>query len=208
MLDTLRTAYRKDPALKGGINALEVFLYPGVQAIWAHRVAHALHTLKVPFLPRLISQTSRILTQIEIHPAAQIGKRFFIDHGAGVVIGETTVIGDDVMMYHGVTLGGHGWWTDAKGSKRHPTIEDGVVIGVGATILGPVTIGKNSRIGANSLVIKDVPKNSTIVSNLANYLIKEGKPVAEKDQTKPTVPDAAWFGDRDKPKKEGPEYSI
>ena len=108
MFDAIKTAYRKDPALKG-IKSLEVILYQGVHAIWLHRIAHFLYILKIPLIPRLISQISRLLTQIEIHPGAKIGKRFFIDHGAGIVIGETSEIGDDVMMYHGVTLGGHGW---------------------------------------------------------------------------------------------------
>ena len=110
MFNTLKTAYKKDPALRG-IKTLEVILYQGVWAIWFHRIAHALYSIKIPFIPRFISQFSRFMTGIEIHPGAKIGKNFFIDHGIGVVIGETAKIGNNVMMYHGVTLGGHGWWT-------------------------------------------------------------------------------------------------
>jgi len=192
VIDTLRTAYRKDPALRG-IKTLEVILYQGVHAIWMHRVAHLLYRFKIPFFPRLISQMNRFLTGIEIHPGAKIGKRFFIDHGMGVVIGETAEIGDDVMMYHGVTLGGHGWWTDEKGSKRHPTIEDGVVLGMHSTVLGPVTIGKKSIIGAKSLIIKDVPPNSTVVSELGKYIVKRGKKVKHKEIEKVEVPREEWF---------------
>lgn len=177
MFDTLKTAYKKDPALKKGINALEVLLYPGVYAIWFHIIPHFLYKLGVPFLPRLLSQISRFLTGIEIHPGAKIGKRFFIDHGAGVVIGETAEIGDDVMIYHGVTLGGGGWWKDKKGAKRHPTIGNNVVLGVGCIIIGPVKIGDNSKIGAGAIVIKDVPPDSTIVAGLGKYIVKNNRKV-------------------------------
>ena len=193
MFDTLRTAYKKDPALKPGIHALEVLLYPGVHAILFHRIAHFLYKLKVPFIPRLISQIARFLTGIEIHPRAKIGKRFFIDHGMGVVIGETTEIGDDVMMYHGVTLGGHGWWTDKKGEKRHPTVGNNVILGVGCKILGPVKIGDNSKIGAGAIVIHDVPPNSTVVAELGKYIIKEGKRVRDEELEKVEVPKEDWF---------------
>src|SRR3989344_1930748 len=193
MFKTIKTAYHKDPALKKGINFLEVFLYQGVHAIWLHRIAHFLYKLKVPFVPRLISQIGRLFTGIEIHPGAKIGKRFFIDHGAGIVIGETTEIGDDVMMYHGVTLGGHGWWTDKKGEKRHPTIGNNVVLGVGCKILGPVTIGENSKIGAGAIVINDVPLNSTVVAELGKYIVKEGKKVKRKDIERVEVPKEEWF---------------
>ncbi len=192
VLRTLKTAYKKDPALRG-IKTPEVLLYQGVHTIWMHRIANTFYKLKIPFIPRLLSQMNRFLTGIEIHPGAKIGKRFFIDHGMGVVIGETTEIGNDVMMYHNVTLGGHGWWTDEKGSKRHPTIEDNVVLGMGSTVLGPVTVGKNSIIGAKSLVIKDVPPNSTIVSELGKYLVKKGKKVKQKDIEKVEVPKEEWF---------------
>lgn len=192
MFDALITAYKKDPALRG-IKTIEVLLYPGVHAIWSHKVAHLLYALKVPLLPRLISQISRFLTGIEIHPGAKIGKRFFIDHGIGVVIGETAEIGDDVMMYHGVTLGGHGWWVDKKGSKRHPTIGNNVVLGVGCKILGPVKVGDNSKIGIGAIVIKDVPPNSTIVGELGKYIIKAGKKVTEREIQKMAVPEPEWY---------------
>lgn len=192
MFDALITAYKKDPALRG-IKTIEVLLYPGVHAIWSHKVAHFLYALKVPLLPRLISQISRFLTGIEIHPGAKIGKRFFIDHGIGVVIGETAEIGDDVMMYHGVTLGGHGWWVDKKGSKRHPTIGNNVVLGVGCKILGPVKVGDNSKIGIGAIVIKDVPPNSTIVGELGKYIIKAGKKVTEREIQKIAVPEPEWY---------------
>jgi len=168
--DDVQVIFDKDPAAK---NLAEVLTYQGLHAILLHRVAHALYVRGVPFLPRLISQIARLLTGgIEIHPGAKIGKRFFIDHGSGVVIGETTEIGDDVMLYHQVTLGATGWWKDMKEGrvKRHPTIEDHVVIGVGATILGPVTIGRGSKIGALSLVLHDVPPNSVVVSQPAQVL--------------------------------------
>jgi serine O-acetyltransferase len=162
MLDTLKVAYRKDPALHG-VHALEVVLYQGIWAIWCYRVAHALWKLHVPFFPRLISQLARLATGIEIHPGAVIGRRFFIDHGMGVVIGETAVVGDDVMMYHGVTLGGHGWWADAKGAKRHPTIGNHVTLGVRCSVLGPVVVGEHCRIGPHALVVDDVPARSVVV---------------------------------------------
>ena len=192
MFQTLKTAYRKDPALRG-IKTLEVLLYQGVHAIWLHRIAHFLYSLKIPFIPRLISQLNRFFTGIEIHPGARIGKRFFIDHGMSVVIGETAAIGDDVMMYHGVTLGGHGWWSDKKGAKRHPTIGNNVVLGMNCSILGPIKVGDNSKIGAGALVIEDVPPNSTIVSELGKYIIKEGKKVKEKEVQKVEVPKKEWF---------------
>ncbi len=196
MFDNIRTAFRKDPALKKGINFLEVFLYQGVHAIWFHRIAHAFYRLHIPFIPRLISQIGRFLTKIEIHPGATIGKRVFIDHGTGIVIGETAAIGNDVMMYHGVTLGGHGWWVDKKGHKRHPTVEHNVTLGVGCTILGPVTIGKNSKIGAHALVISDVPPNSIIVSELAHKIVELGKDVSSDEVRKIKIPPKEWFDEK------------
>lgn len=193
MLQTLKTAYKKDPALKKGINFLEVFLYQGVHAIWLHRIAHPLHKIGIPFIPRLISQINRFLTGIEIHPGAKIGRNFFIDHGHGIVIGETAEIGHDVMMYHGVTLGGHGWWVDKKGEKRHPTIGNNVILGVGCKILGTVKIGDNCKIGAGAIVIGDVPPNSTVVAELGKYIVKEGKKVKRKDIEKVEVPKEEWF---------------
>lgn len=161
MLDDIRAACRRDPALYG-IHLAEVLLYPGLWALWAHRVAHRLHRWGVPFLPRLISQAMRNATGIEIHPGAVIGARLFIDHGAGVVIGETARIGDDVTMYHQVTLGARGWRRDAKGSPRHPVVGDRVVLGVGATVLGPVRIGDDADIGALCLVLSDVPPGARL----------------------------------------------
>ncbi|HKE28646.1 MAG TPA: serine O-acetyltransferase [Bryobacteraceae bacterium] len=161
MFSTIReqidTIFREDPAAK---SVLEIFLcYPGFHAILAHRLAHKLYQWHVPLMPRVISQVSRFFTGIEIHPGATIGRRFFIDHGSGVVIGETTNIGDDVLLYQGVTLGGTG---HGKG-KRHPTIGDRVVIGTGAKVLGNILIGDNVKIGAGSVVVHAVPDNSTVV---------------------------------------------
>ncbi|HLC65856.1 MAG TPA: serine O-acetyltransferase EpsC [Candidatus Nanoarchaeia archaeon] len=195
MFNTLKTAYKKDPALRG-IKTAEVLLYPGVHAIWLHRIAHPLYRLHIPFIPRLISQLSRFLTKIEIHPGAKIGKNFFIDHGIGVVIGESAEIGDNVMMYHGVTLGGHGWWADEKGAKRHPTIDDNVTLGVGCSVLGPITVGKNSKIGAHALVINDVPPNSIIVAELANRIVELGEDVSGEDIRKIKIPPKEWFDEK------------
>ncbi len=149
--------HQRDPAAR---NTLEVaLLYPGVHAIVWHRLAHRLWTANSKFLARSVSFLARFLTNVDIHPGAAIGERFFIDHGAGVVIGETAIVGDDVTLYHGVTLGGSSW----SPGKRHPTVEDGVLIGAGAKILGNVTVGRNARIGANSVVIEDVAPEATVV---------------------------------------------
>ena len=153
----IKNICHRDPAVK---NCFEVlFLYQGLHALIAHRVAHFFYSIRFYFLARLISQVSRLSTGIEIHPGAKIGKDFFIDHGMGVVIGETAVIGDNVLLYQGVTLGG----TGVEKGKRHPTIGNNVVIGGGAKVLGNITIGDNSYIGANAVVIKNVPPNSTVV---------------------------------------------
>jgi serine O-acetyltransferase len=155
--EDLTAARLRDPAAR---SSLEIaLLYPGLHAIWAHRVWHALWVRRVRFLARAGSQITRWLTGIEIHPGATIGRRFFIDHGMGVVIGETAEVGDDVMLYHGVTLGGR----QREGGKRHPTVEDGVAIGAGAKILGPITIGAGSVVGANAVVTKDAPTDSVLV---------------------------------------------
>ena len=166
-------AYEKDPALRPG-NALEALLYPGVWALAAYRLAHRVRRAGVPFLPRLVSQLARALTGIEIHPGAEIGRRCFIDHGAGVVVGETAIIGTDVMLYHGVTLGGHGWWTDVRGAKRHPTIGDNVVLGANCSVLGPVHVGANSKIGPHALVIDDVPPDSVVVGTRGRCIVRAG----------------------------------
>jgi serine O-acetyltransferase len=166
VFDDLRAACRRDPALYG-LGVIEVLLYPGLWALWAHRVAHLLHRWRLPLLPRLMSQLTRLFTGIEIHPGARIGRRLFIDHGAGVVIGQTARIGDDVTMYHRVTLGARGWWTDGKGSRRHPTVGDRVVLGVGATLLGPIHIGDDVRVGAHCLVLADVSAGSRLCAPAA-----------------------------------------
>ncbi len=155
--EDLRAARLRDPAAR---SSLEIaLLYPGLHAIWAHRVFHWLWQRGFRFLARAGSQFVRFLTGIEIHPGATIGRRFFIDHGSGVVIGETAEVGDDVMLYHGVTLGGR---THDSG-KRHPTLGDGVAVGAGAKVLGPITIGARSAIGANAVVTKDAPEDSVLV---------------------------------------------
>ena len=155
--DDIKTIYEKDPAAN---NILEViFCYPGLHALLAHRLSHKLYKWRIPFVPRFISFIMRILTGIEIHPGAKIGERFFIDHGEGVVIGETTIIGNDVLIYQQVTLGGTG---KDKG-KRHPTLMDGVIVGAGAKVLGNITLGKHVRVGAGSVVVEDVPDFATVV---------------------------------------------
>jgi serine O-acetyltransferase len=155
--EQIDTIFREDPAAK---SVVEIFLcYPGFHAILLHRLAHKLYGMGVPLFPRLISQISRFFTGIEIHPGATIGRRFFIDHGSGVVIGETTEIGDDVLLYQGVTLGG----TGHERGKRHPTLGNNVVVGTGAKILGNIRIGDNVKVGAGSVVVHPVPDNSTVV---------------------------------------------
>ena len=155
--EDIKVIYEKDPA---ATNIAEViFCYPGLQALISHRIAHKLAYWGVPFVPRFISYLTRIITGIEIHPKAQIGNRFFIDHGEGDVIGETTIIGDDVLIYQQVTLGG----TGNEHGKRHPTIGNNVIIGAGAKILGNITIGDNTRVGAGSVVVDDVPEHCTVV---------------------------------------------
>lgn len=166
--------FEKDPAAR---TYFEVFLtYSGLHAIWFHRIAHSFFKMRLYFIARAISQFSRFLTGIEIHPGAVIGRRFFIDHGMGIVIGETCEIGDDVMLYQGVTLGGTG---HDKG-KRHPTIGDNVLISTGAQILGAITIGDNSKVGASSVVLKDVPANCTVVGIPAKIVIQDGQRVQQK----------------------------
>ncbi len=167
LTEDLDAAMREDPAAS---SRLEVaLLYPGVHAVWAHRVAHALWTRRATWRPfaRAISQVARGITGVEIHPGATIGRRFFIDHGMGVVIGETAEIGDDVIMYHQVTLGGR-----SRGRfKRHPTIGDGVLLGAGAKVIGPITIGAGTQVGANALVVHDVPPNSVVTGVVADTTI-------------------------------------
>src|SRR5437763_16955214 len=177
----LTAAQDRDPAARG-IGRAEILLtYGGVQALLAHRVAHAMHDGGVPLLPHMVANASKVLTGIEIHPAARIGDALFIDHGAGVVIGETAEIGDNVTLYQGVTLGGTGFAT----GKRHPTVQDNVTIGSGAKLLGPITIGHGAKIGANSVVITDVPPNSTVVGNPGHPVRVDGRRVEG--------PDADWI---------------
>ncbi len=171
----------RDPAARG-VSSLEVLAaWPGVHALLAHRVAATLRRAHVPVAPRAIATTTRAVTGIEIHPAAEIAEGLFIDHGMGVVIGETARIGANVTLYQGVTLGGNGFAT----GKRHPTVEDNVTIGSGAKLLGPITIGHGAKIGANSVVITDVPPNATVVGNPGHPVRVDGK--------RPEGPDADWI---------------
>jgi serine O-acetyltransferase len=179
------SARERDPAARG-IGTLEILTgWAGVQALLAHRVAHALWEAEVPLVPRTIAYTSRSVTGVEIHPAAMIGTDFFIDHGSGVVIGETTEIGDRVTLYQGVTLGGTGF---ARG-KRHPTLQDDVTVGSGAKLLGPVTVGRNAKVGANTVVIEDVPDHTTVVGNPGHPVRVEGRPVEGPDTDWIHLPD-------------------
>jgi serine O-acetyltransferase len=174
------TARTRDPAARGVGPVQVLATWPGVHALLAHRVANVLYRARVPFLPLAIAAIARSITGIEIHPAATIGEGFFIDHGMGVVIGQTAEIGDDVTLYQGVTLGGTGFAT----GKRHPTVQDNVTIGSGAKLLGPITVGHGSKIGAGSVVIHDVPPNSTVVGNPGHPVRIEGR--------RPEGPDADW----------------
>ncbi len=177
----IRAARERDPAARG-VSRFEILAaWPGIHALLAYRVAHALYLAGMPVLPRLIALLVRAFTGIEIHPAARIGDGLFIDHGAGVVIGETAEIGNDVTLYQGVTLGGTGFAT----GKRHPTVQDNVTIGSGAKLLGPITIGHGAKIGANSVVITDVPPNSTVVGNPGHPVRIDGRRVEG--------PDADWI---------------
>ena len=179
------SARERDPAARG-IGTLEILTgWAGVQALLAHRVAHALWEAEVPLVPRTIAYTSRSVTGVEIHPAARIGSDFFIDHGSGVVVGETAEIGDRVTLYQGVTLGGTGF---ARG-KRHPTLQDDVTVGSGAKLLGPVTVGRNAKVGANTVVIEDVPDHTTVVGNPGHPVRVEGRPVEGPDTDWIHLPD-------------------
>lgn len=171
ILADLRAPVQRDPAAQGWLDV--VLSYPGFHAITAHRFIHPLYRRHIPILPRFLSQIVRFMTGIEIHPGAKIGKGFFIDHGMGVVIGETTEIGDDVTIYQGVTLGG----TSLNKGKRHPTLGNNVTVGLHAAVLGAITVGDNSKIGAGSVVVKDVPANATVVGIPGRVVIQDGKPV-------------------------------
>lgn len=176
--EDIKTVFERDPAAK---SVIEVILcYPGFHAILLHRLAHVFYRYNLTLIARIISQINRFFTGIEIHPGAKIGKRFFIDHGMGVVIGETAEIGDDVTLYQGVTLGG----TGKEKGKRHPTLGSNIVVGAGAKVLGPVTIGDNSKIGAGAVVLKNVPPNSTVVGVPGKAVVREKINFAEADFTK------------------------
>ena len=177
----VEVARERDPATRG-LTSFEILATsPGIHALLSHRVAHALQERSVPLLPRTIAMLTRAITGVEIHPAAEIGSGLFIDHGSGVVVGETAKIGDNVTLYQGVTLGGTGF--DA--GKRHPTVQDNVTIGSGAKLLGPVTVGHGSKIGANTVVITDVPPNTTVVGNPGHPVRVEGR--------RPEGPDTDWI---------------
>ncbi|GIN92770.1 serine acetyltransferase [Siminovitchia terrae] len=182
MKEDIETVFDQDPAARTSIEV--ILTYSGLHAIWAHRVAHVFFKRKMFFIARLISQINRFFTGIEIHPGAKIGRRFFIDHGMGVVIGETCEIGDGVTVYQGVTLGGTG---NEKG-KRHPTIKDNALIATGAKVLGNITIGENSKVGGGSVVLKDVPPNSTVVGIPGRVVVRDGVKV-RKDLNHSDLPD-------------------
>jgi serine O-acetyltransferase len=180
--EDLEVVFDQDPSAR---SALEVVLtYAGLHAIWSHRLAHAFYKRKFYFIARVISQISRFFTGVEIHPGAKIGRRFFIDHGMGVVIGETCEIGDNVTVFQGVTLGG----TGKEKGKRHPTVKDNALIATGAKVLGSITIGENSKVGAGSVVLKDVPPNSTVVGIPGKIVIQDGVRV-KKDFNHRDLPD-------------------
>jgi serine O-acetyltransferase len=180
----LRVPVERDPASRGYLDVL--LSYPGVHAVLAHRAIHALNATRVPIVPRLLSTMMRFITGIEIHPAAKLGKGFFIDHGMGVVIGETVETGENVTIYQGVTLGG----TSLSHGKRHPTIGSNVTVGVGAAVLGAITVGDNAKVGAGSVVVKDVPANATVVGIPARVVLQDGKPIrAATPMTRVDLPD-------------------
>ncbi len=169
--DDLRAVLDRDPAARGPLDV--ILSYPGFHALVFHRVVHALNKTNIPLLPRWLSNVNRFWTGIEIHPAATIGRGVFIDHGMGVVIGETAQVGDNCTIYQGVTLGG----TSLSHGKRHPTLQNNVTVGVNAAVLGAITIGENSKIGGGSVVVKDVPPNSTVVGVPARIVMQDGVPV-------------------------------
>ena len=173
IIDDIKAIYHNDPAAKN----IEFLLYPGFHAISFHRLIHWLWNLDIPFIPRLLSEVNRFLTGLEIHPGAKIGKGVFIDHGAGLVIGETAEIGDNCVLYHNVTLGG----TGKHSGKRHPTLGNNVLVGTGAILLGPIKVGDNVRIGANSFVVmRDIPSNCTVAGTPARIIKREAVPCNEE----------------------------
>lgn len=181
IIQDVAAARNRDPAARC-VGTFEILTtYAGVQALLAHRIANALYQRNVPFVPRTLAFLARSVTGVEIHPAAEIGESFFIDHGSGVVIGETSKVGSNVTLYQGVTLGGTGFQV----GKRHPTLEDNVTVGSGAKLLGPITVGHGSKVGANTVVITDVPPMTTIVGNPGHPVRVEGK--------RPEGPDTDWI---------------
>ncbi|MBE2258861.1 MAG: serine O-acetyltransferase [Candidatus Accumulibacter sp.] len=191
--EDIQSVFDRDPAARTSWEVLTC--YPGVHAIVLHRLGHWLWTHRCPWLGRLVSHLGRFFTGIEIHPGATVGRRMFIDHGMGVVIGETAVIGDDVTLYHGVTLGGTSW---NKG-KRHPTLERGVVIGAGAKVLGPITVGASAKVGSNAVVVKDVPAGATAVGNPARIIDSEQAQKREQMAGQLGFSAYALAGDQDDP---------
>jgi serine O-acetyltransferase len=179
----IKAVFDRDPAARSTLEV--IFCYPGLHAVWFHRISHWFWTKEFWFFGRFTSHLGRFLTGIEIHPGATIGKGFFIDHGMGVVIGETAEIGENVTLYHGVTLGGVSW----EKVKRHPTLQDNVVIGSGAKILGPFTVGKDSKVGSNSVVVKEVPPNSTVVGIPGRVVMTAEKPQERMDLEHGRMPD-------------------
>lgn len=173
--EELTAVLERDPAAQSRLEAL--LCYPGLHALWAHRISHWLWGHRIRVLARFISEVSRFLTGIDIHPGARIGRRLFVDHGSGVVIGETSIVADDVTLYQGVTLGG----TGKEKGQRHPTIRSGVIVGAGAKILGNIVIGENCRIGAGSVVLSDIPDNSTVVGVPGHIVYRNGKRVVIND---------------------------
>jgi len=167
MKEDINSVFERDPAAKTFMEVL--FNYPGLHAVWLHRISHRLWKWKLTWLARFLSNISRFITGIEIHPGAVLGRRVFIDHGMGVVIGETAIVGNDVTLYHSVTLGGTSWTP----GKRHPTLKDHVVVGAGAKVLGPIEIGEHARIGSNSVVVKDVPANATCVGIPGRIILQQ-----------------------------------
>ena len=196
MLDTtrqtvredVRTAKENDPAAR---STAEILLYAGLHAVWIYRIAHAIHERGHPVLARALSQFARLVTGVEIHPAAEIGRRLFVDHGMGVVVGETAEIGDDVVLYHGVTLGG----TSMERRKRHPTLGDGVTVGANGTLLGPITVGDDATVGAGAVVTKDVPAGATVAGNPARRIDSEAAAESAPDTTTDVDAGADGFED-------------
>lgn len=180
----LRAPIQRDPAARGWLDV--VLSYPGFHALVAHRLIHPLHRAGIPILPRYLANISRFLTQIEIHPGAKIGKGIFIDHGSGIVIGETAEVGDGCTIYQGVTLGG----TSLSHGKRHPTLGRNVTIGVNSSVLGAIVLGDNAKVGGGSVVVKDVPANATVVGVPARVVMQDGKPIrAVSERPQVDMPD-------------------